>query len=108
MRGFYYFVAGLIMSMALFTGAFGQPDCEVLIKDLSKTITKPDTFDVGKFLVKHGLEYTTCPATRGVVYCFKCLYKGSVSAVEIAITENGLKVSRPRYGCSCQRGRGSD
>ena len=108
MRGFFCFVAGLMMSMTLITGALGQPDCEILIRDLQQTIKKPDAFDVGKFLVKHGLEYTTCPAKSGVVYCFKCLYKGSVSAVEITITDNGLLVSAPRYGCSCQRGRGSD
>jgi hypothetical protein len=104
MRGLICFIVGLMTSMALVTGAWGQPDCEVLILDLNQTMKKPDAFDVGKFLVKHGLEYTTCPAKSGMVYCFKCLYKGSVSAVEIMVTDNGLQAP-PQYGCSCQRGR---
>jgi hypothetical protein len=108
MKGLFCFFAGLTMSMALVPGALGQPDCEVIIRDLNQSIQKPDAFDVAAFLVKHGLEYTSCPVKNGVAYCFKCLYKGSVSALEIAITDNGLQISPPRYGCSCHRGQRSD
>jgi len=89
-------------------GALGQPDCEIIIKDLDQAVKKPDAFAIGDFLKKYGLEYTSCPVKNGIVYCFKCLYQGSVSAVEIAITDQGLRVSPPQYGCSCQRGRRTD
>lgn len=103
MRGLFIIVASLIVSMALITDTLAQPDCEVLIEDLNRQIEEPTTFDVGKFLLKFGLEYTTCPIKDGRVYCFKCLYKGSVSAVEIALTGKGNHVSPPQYGCTCQR-----
>jgi hypothetical protein len=105
MRGLFCIVAGFITSVALTTMALGQPECEIIIADLNRTSKTPASFDVGRFLVRFGLEYTTCPIKNGQVYCFKCLYNGAVSAVEIAITDNGSQVSPPQYGCSCQRGR---
>lgn len=105
MRGLFGTIACVIALIAPITNAWGQPDCEILIEDLNRTIKEPASFDIGSFLLKFGLQYTTCPTRDGQVYCFKCLYKGSVSAVEIALTGKGSPVSPPQYGCSCQRSR---
>jgi hypothetical protein len=78
-----------------------QMDCRAVIQHLNDTLKVPGVFDVDFFVGKYGLDYASCAAPQGAVYCFKCLYEAGTKPVEIVISDNGLLVSHPRDGCRC-------
>jgi len=81
--------------------AAAQMDCTAVIQRLNDTLKAPGVFDVEYFIGKHSLDYASCADPQGAVYCFKCLYEAGTKAVEIVVSDNGLNVSAPKYGCRC-------
>ncbi len=81
--------------------ASAQMDCGAVIEHLNDTITSPGAFDVEFFVGKYGLEYSSCSGSEGSVFCLKCRYEAGMKSLEIVVSDNGLSVSAPTYGCRC-------
>jgi hypothetical protein len=91
--------------LALVTGCAGeaaaQTDCRAVFQHLNETLKAPAAFDVESFVGKYRLEYVSCAAPQGAVYCFKCLHEAGAKSLQIVISGNGRLVSPPTYGCRC-------